>query len=214
MLYDAGMSRPPGFPTLALAALALGILSLAGPAARADIPPSCDSKDSLITCSATDVGKPCQGGGQCFEISCGVGTTAGKVYKCDACPTIIATPADTCTISKLGMACSGADGGTGTCGVVSAYCAGAGGKFVCQTPATATPTGPPSTGAAGTSGGAAGTTGAAGSTGAAGTTGTVVKSDSGCDVVPKPGKPTLIGVGLVVAGIAFFLIDRARRRSR
>lgn len=196
MLYDAAMNRSPGSPTLALAALALAILSLVGPEARADIPPSCGAQDSLITCAATDVGKPCQGGGQCFEIACSNGASSGKVYKCDACPTIIEASTPACSIPTLEMACTGADGGTGTCAPISAHCATGAGKFVCQTPAAARPTGPPG-----------------GGTGDGGTDATV-KADSGCDVAPKPGKPTMIGVGLVAAGIAFFLIDRARRRSR
>ena len=54
------------------------VLFAAAPAARADIPPTCDETPvaSLITCAAADVGKPCQGAGQCYAVSCSV-TTPG-----------------------------------------------------------------------------------------------------------------------------------------
>jgi hypothetical protein len=192
---------------LAAATLTLAVLSLTVRAARADALPDCPSlQDQLITCAAADVGKPCEGGGQCYEMSCSNSGTivAGKIYKCDACPTIIPAT-EPCDYNTMGKACGG-EGGTGNCGVVPPHCITAGvGKFACKAPPAATPTGPPPTGAAGTSG-SAGTTGSAGSTGSMGS--------SGCDVAPRPGKPTLIGLGLVMAGLVFFAIDRARRRNR
>jgi hypothetical protein len=166
-------------------------------ASRADIPPSCDAESSLITCAATDVGKPCQGGGHCFEIPCQSGASAMKVYKCAACPTIVEVPADTCTYAKLGMACSG-DGGTGTCGVVPSYCNTA--KLACQVPAQNDPTGPP-TGSAGADGGGSTDGGAAGS-----------KSSGGCDIAPNPPRPTAIGLGLLAIGVVAFAVARLRRR--
>jgi hypothetical protein len=198
------------------------LLTFCSSTSRADIPPSCDAESSLITCAATDVGKPCQGGGQCFEIACQNGASGMKVYKCAACPTIVAAPADTCTFAKLGMTCSG-DGGTGTCGVVPAYCNA--GKLACQMPAQNVPTGPPTGGAgtgggvtdggAGTGGGSTdgggGTTGAAG-TGSGGAAGN--KSSGGCDIAPNPPKPTAIGLGLLAIGVVAFGVDRVRRRRR
>jgi hypothetical protein len=180
------MMNSRSFASLIVALLLAGWSS----ASRADIPPSCDAESSLITCAATDVGKPCQGGGQCFEIACQSGASAMKVYKCAACPTIVAAPAETCTYAKLGMACSG-DGGTGTCGVVPSYCNTA--KLACQMPAQSVPTGPP-TGGGSTDGGAAG------------------NSSGGCDIAPNPPKPTAIGLGLLAIGAVVFAVDRVRRR--
>jgi hypothetical protein len=225
----AGMTKP------ALAVLSLAVLALTAGAARGDVPPQCAAQDALITCAAADVGKPCQGGGQCYEISCANGyMTGSKVYKCDACPTVVPS-SNECAPSKFGQPC-GADGGTATCGYIPFHCQN--GKYECQTPATAKPTGPPSSGAAGTDGGAAGTgdgtagTGAAGTgaagTGAAGTgtagtgtagtgaagTGGGSTSSGGCDVVPSPSDPTVIGLGLLVVGGVLFLVSWLRRRSR
>ena len=140
---------------------ALVALFAALPAARADIPPTCDMEASLITCAAADVGKPCQGAGQCYAVSC-TATTPGTpttLYKCDACPTVLTTSSVTCSTSNVGTAC----GDGGTCTVLSGWCAAAAGsKYVCTMPAAAQPTGPPTgeTGAAG--GGGSSTSGAAG----------------------------------------------------
>jgi hypothetical protein len=187
-------ARTPARPFFRLpAALALAALALWSPPSRADLLATCDGYASLITCAATDVGKPCQGGGQCFEMSCSSSPTAStptKVYRCDACPTIVAAPAATCTLSNMGTACGDGDGGTGTCAIISPWCQSSTGasKVSCQVPATAKPTGPPAGSSAGTS--------------------------SGCDIAPKPPKPTTIGLGLIAVGLVAFLFDRARRRSR
>jgi hypothetical protein len=178
-----------------LAAIALAIAVLAAPAARADIAPACDSLSALITCAATDVGKPCQGGGKCFEMTCSSTAAGGgsmKLYKCDACPTIIETPAGTCGISNMGTSCGDGDGGTGTCGAIAPHCVTAtSGKYPCHKPATETPTGPPTSG----------TIGSAGSGG------------GGCDVAPRA-TPSAIGVGLVVLGFIFVVVERVRIRRR
>ena len=218
--------------------LALALVGFWSAPSRADLLGSCDALNDLITCAATDVGKPCQGGGKCVAIPCtngqlGAGTT--MFYKCDTCPTIVTAPAGTCSYTNLGSTCAadgGADAGSGTCGIVSSHCqADLGtGKLECLIPATEKPTGPPA-GETGGSGGA-GTTGTAGHSGA-GTAGSGVGSgtagsgaagsaagksstSSGCDIAPKPPKPTQIGLGLglVAIGIVILLVDRARRRSR
>lgn len=176
-------------PSLLLAAVALATISGWSGAARADIPPTCAAQDSLITCAAADVGKPCQGGGECYEIQCSNGSSSGKVYKCDACPTVLPS-ADECSIPNLGQPCT-TDGGTGTCLSRPNHCVTTGTKFACLGPAGPRPTGPPSGGAAGTGGGS-----------------------SGCDIAPNPPKPTMIGLSLVGLGLALLLIERARRRSR
>jgi hypothetical protein len=204
-----------------LAGLALWMVagSFAGKA-RADLLPQCDMGSALITCAAADEGKPCQGGGTCYAISCSSSAaTPGltKVYRCDACPTIVSVPTDTCQVGNLGTACG--DGGAAVCGAIQPYCNTTSDKFVCQIAATAMPTGAP-TGAAGTSGtdagtdatGAAGTTGGAGTTGAAGSGTGAPATTSGCDVAPRPSPTSLIGLGLVVVGLLFFAIDRRRRR--
>jgi hypothetical protein len=176
-----------------VAAATLAVLLLWSGPSRADIPAACDALANLITCAATDVGKPCQGGGQCFEMDCGGGAngmTLMKVYRCDACPTIVAAPAGTCTYSNFGTACGDGDGGSGTCAILSPWCVQATGasKVSCQVPAGAHITGPP----AGEGGG----------------------GSSGCDVVPRPPKPSTIGLGLVAIGIILFAVERIRRRSR
>jgi hypothetical protein len=172
------------------AAFALAALTLWSLPSRADIPPSCDSESSLVTCAATEVGQPCHGGGTCFEMTCG--SSAGplsKVYKCDTCPTIIAAPSGTCTFDNMGSTCGDGDGGTGTCAALRYYCNSTPDKFVCVAPPAA----------ATTDGGA---------------TDKSTASSSGCDVAPRPPKPTTIGLGLVAVGLAAFCIDRARRRAR
>jgi hypothetical protein len=174
----------------AASAVALIFLAISSAPARADILGECIAIN-LITCAATDVGKPCQGGGKCLAVPCskaGASPTATMVYKCDACPTIVGAPAGTCTLGNMGTSCSG-DGGTGTCAIISPQCQTETGadKVSCQIPPTETPTGPP----AGEGG-----------------------SSSGCDVAPKPTTPTAIGLGLVVVGLVAFFVDRARRRSR
>ena len=121
---------------------------------RADIAPTCSAFDSLITCDAEDVGKACQGGGQCYAVSCGTGMT---VYKCDACPAILSAPDAGCEPSKFGTAC----GDGGTCSSTQAYCNTSSTKYVCAGPTPAKPTGPP----AGESGGAGGGNGVAGGSG-------------------------------------------------
>lgn len=173
-----------------LKAAVLGVvLLLAGGTARDDaLPPCAGQFDALITCAAADVGKACQGGGQCYEIGCfnGSGSSSGKIYKCDACPTVVPS-SDECAPPNLGRPC-GADGSAAICGGLWPHCATAGKKFACQTPATDKPTGPPS--------------------------GSATAKSGGCDVVPSPSDPTVIGLGLVVFGVVLFLIDRLRRRSR
>jgi hypothetical protein len=200
-MTKARLRSRTGFPTLA-AALALTALALWSPPSRADILGTCDAYDSLITCAATDVGKACQGGGRCFEMPCAAtpGASTTKVYRCLACPTLIAAPSGTCTMSNFGATCGDGDGGTGTCAVIGSSCQGASGKFACQTPATAQPTGPP----AGSIDGSSDASGTGGTSGAS----------SGCDVVPRPPKPTSIGLGLIALGVVVFAIDRIRRRSR
>ncbi len=186
------MPRPrrPPFHRVALAASAFVLIFIGfsiGPA-RADLLSPCSSLEDGIICAATDVGKPCQGGGACLAMTCynSTQTTShqGMVYLCIACPQIVSVPTGTCTANNMGTACSG-DGGAGTCGITPPACRTTGvDGYSCQTATTARPTGPP----AGEG------------------------SSSGCDVVPKPTKPTTIGLGLIGIGLAVFFIDRARRR--
>jgi hypothetical protein len=201
------------------------VLLAAAPAARADIAPTCDETPvaSLITCAAADVGKPCQGAGQCYAVSCSPvtpPTTTTAEYKCDACPTVVTTGSVTCSTTNIGTAC-----GTGaTCTVLSPWCAGAAGKFVCAIPAPAQPTGPPTgeTGAAGAGG--ASNSGAAGgggtsATGAGGAAGPGPKptpnsgSDNGCTIGAGAESTAGIAGGLVVIGLGFLSLSR-RRRAR
>ena len=194
---------------------------------RADIAPTCSAFDALITCDAKDVGKACQGGGQCYAVSCGTGMT---VYKCDACPAILSAPDAGCAPSKFGTAC----GDGGTCSSTQAYCNTSSTKYVCAGPAPAKPTGPPAGegGAGGGSGGAAtgGASGAAGNSGAggaatggasgaAGNSGTGATacdcgSSGGCDVAPRVSGPGAIALGLLMVGTLALLYDRRRKRRR
>jgi hypothetical protein len=171
---------------------------------RADVAPGCDVFDALITCDAQDVGKACQGGGQCYAVVCGT-TTSMTLYKCDTCPAILSAPDAGCAPSNFGTAC----GDGGVCRSIQDYCTSST-RYVCAGPATGTPTGPP----AGQSGGAGGSTGA----GAAGGTGVAVcpscKSNGGCDVAPRATRPGAIALGLLAAGMIALLYDRRRKRRR
>src|SRR5262249_41757853 len=118
------MPRRPAqkHPRLALAASALALISLAFAAspARADILGECSAITDLIHCAATDVGKPCQGGGECMAIPCSASQKASMVYACDSCPTIVTVPDGTCTLGNMGTTCGNSgDGGTGTCAIIS-----------------------------------------------------------------------------------------------
>jgi hypothetical protein len=124
---------------------------------RADIAPTCSAFDALITCDAKDVGKACQGGGQCYAVSCGTGMT---LYKCDACPAILSAPDAGCAPSKFGTAC----GDGGLCSSTQAYCNTSSTKFICAGATPPKPTGPP----AGEGGGASGSSGMAGGGGPGG----------------------------------------------
>jgi hypothetical protein len=178
---------------------------------RADIPPACDVFDALITCDAKDVGKACQGGGQCYAVACGTSTSM-TLYKCDACPAVLSAPDAGCAPSNFGTAC----GDGGMCSSIQAYCNTSSTKYVCAGAAPAKPTGPP----AGESGGAGGNAGAGGSTGAGGGGGTGVavcpscKSNGGCDVAPRATGPGAIALGLLAAGMIALLYDRRRKRRR
>jgi len=171
-------------PFLASASTLAIVLSLAWtPAARADIPPTCDVEASLITCAAADVGKPCQGAGQCFAVPCSAASSgaATTLYKCDACPTVLATSSVTCSTTNLGTAC-----GTGaTCMVLSSWCAAGGSKFACAMPPATQPSGPPA--GEGSSGG-------------------------GCAVGAGAGSTAGIAGGLVAIGLVFLSLSRRRRR--
>jgi hypothetical protein len=170
---------------------------------RADVAPSCDAFDALITCDAKDVGEACQGGGKCYAMPCNTNMT---VYKCGACPTILVAPDAGCEPSKFGMAC----GDGGTCSSTTTYCPSSESQFVCAGPTPPQPTGPP----AGESGGAGGGTGAGGGGG----TGVAVcpscKSNGGCDVAPRATGPGAIALGLLAAGMLALLYDRRRKRRR
>ena len=198
---------------------------------RADIAPTCGAFDALITCDAKDVGKACQGGGQCYAVSCGTGMT---VYKCDACPAILPAPDAGCEPSKFGTAC----GDGGMCSSTQAYCNTTSTKYVCAGPTPPKPTGPP----AGESGGAGGSatggvgggnatggvgggsaTGGVGGgrvmTGTGGTDAACACGSSagcdvapGCDVVPRATGPAAIALGLLAVGAFAFLYDRRRKR--
>jgi hypothetical protein len=181
--------RPPRL-TLTASAFALISLVFAASPARADVLGECSAITDVIHCAATDVGKPCQGGGKCLAIPCSMSQKASMIYGCDACPTIINVPDGTCTLGNMGSTCGNSgDGGTGTCAIVSPQCQTSTGasKVSCQIPSTEKPTGPP----AGEGG-----------------------SSSGCDIAPRPTTPTAVGLGLIAAGLVAFLVDRARRRSR
>ena len=172
---------------------------------RADIAPSCDSLDTLITCDAKDVGKPCQGAGQCYAETCGNLAAGMTVYKCDVCATVVAAPDGGCDHTPPGTAC----GDGGTCAHLQPFCTSTGG-YACVSPAAAQPTGPP----AGESGGTGGSSGAGGGGG----TGVAVcpscKSSGGCDVAPRATGPGAIALGLLAVGMLAFLYDRRRKGRR
>ncbi len=213
LTYHRPMLRPSTFA----ATLAITLLSLWNSPSRADLLPTCAS-DTAIICAATDVGKPCQGGGKCFEVACENGAYPGKVYNCITCPTIVHAPTGSCTISNLGTTCGDGDGGTGTCGAISPSCNTTSDKFVCQTPAQTVQTNDAGGddaggGSAGSGSGAAGV-GSAGAAGAAVASPGPTSSGGGCDVIPRPPKPGTLAIVLIVFGGVFLIVDRLRRRKR
>src|SRR3569623_687441 len=139
---------------LVLGTMAVALLGWTGPC-RADVAPQCSSLDSLITCDQADVGKPCQGAGQCYAMYCGneaMQSTAG--YKCAACPPVLTVTDGSCSsYPQVGMPC----GAGGTCSVLPSYCltATVTTKLACTGPVPAQPTGPP-LGEGGTGGGPVG----------------------------------------------------------
>jgi MYXO-CTERM domain-containing protein len=199
---------------------ALRVLALIGATAwslpsRADIAPTCDSLDALITCEAKDVGKACQGGGQCYAETCGNLAAGMTIYKCDVCATVVSAPDGGCDHTPPGTAC----GDGGTCAHLQSFCTSTGG-YACVAPSTAQPSGPPAGESGGTAGsGAGGSTGAAGNGGAGGSSGGTggavcpsCKSSGGCDVSPRAAGPGAIALGLLVIGALAFLYDRRRKR--
>jgi hypothetical protein len=217
MSPDLTYHRPMLRPSTFAATLAITLLSLWNSPSRADLLPICGS-GSAVTCAATEVGKPCHGGGKCFEVACENGAYPGKVYNCITCPTIIHAPAGSCAISNMGTTCGDGDGGTGTCGAVSPSCNTTSDKYVCQAPAQTLPATDAGSDAASGGGGAAGArdggagsgSGAAGA--GAGSSGTT--SSGGCDVMPRPPKPGTLAIVLIVFGGVFLIVDRLRRRKR
>src|SRR5665213_838211 len=106
---------------------------------RADIPAACDTLDDLITCDAKDVGKPCQGTGQCYAEVCGTLVSGMTVYKCDVCPTMVSAPDGGCDHTPPGTAC----GDGGTCAHLQSFCNPTTPGYGRVSPTAARPTGPP-----------------------------------------------------------------------
>jgi hypothetical protein len=197
LTYRRPMLRPSTFA----ATLAITVLSLWNSPSRADLLATCGPGTAII-CAATDVGKPCQGGGECLEVRCEASTGPTSVYNCVACPALVHAPSGTCTIANMGTACGDGDGGTGTCGAINPSCNTTSDKYVCQGPAGAAPTGPPPVSSKSDGGGDAAGNGAAGS------------GSGGCDVMPRPPKPGTLAIVLIVFGGVFLIVDRLRRRKR
>jgi hypothetical protein len=112
----------------ALAAFLLaGSITLTRPA-LADVPPMCSDFDTYMPCSKDDVGKSCSNGGTCRTINCGNASSASIVYRCTACPPLIAGDNDggsdagmECTsFTDIGKPCGAAH--AGTCSRPPSYC--------------------------------------------------------------------------------------------
>jgi hypothetical protein len=97
--------------------------------AFADVPPSCADFDSYMPCSKDDVGKTCSNGGTCYTITCSVSLSAGTtLYKCAACPPLVASGSDggadagaeCATLGDIGKSCG--VGNAGTCARTPSYC--------------------------------------------------------------------------------------------
>lgn len=97
--------------------------------AFADVPPTCSEFDDDVTCSSSDVGKPCSGGGTCYEVYCssqpGGGGTSQNLYKCETCPTVLDGDAGTAECNAtgggpaFGASCAN---DAGTCEKLPEYC--------------------------------------------------------------------------------------------
>jgi MYXO-CTERM domain-containing protein len=94
--------------------------------AYADVPPTCSQFDNDVTCSTSDVGKACSGGGTCYEVYCssqaGGGGTSQNLYKCETCPTVLDAGADACVYGSAGPPFGASCAGTGTCEKLPEYC--------------------------------------------------------------------------------------------
>jgi MYXO-CTERM domain-containing protein len=108
-----------------LLAASLGASSLA----FADVPPTCSQFDDDVTCSASDVGNPCSGGGTCYEVYCssqsGGNGSQENLYKCETCPTILDVDAGGAGCTGLGGSPqygSTCAGDAGTCEKLPEYC--------------------------------------------------------------------------------------------
>jgi len=192
-----------------LIAIAVVAGIVAASPARADLILSCSAYSSDITCAAADVGKPCQGAGTCFAFGCSSGSsmTYSMVYRCSTCPTIVASDAGAdggtgCSIPNIGAPCAG--GGICTDVPGPGNCNPTSNKYVCAIPYTGPePTGPP-----------AGENDAGADASVDGIPYNDLVPSSGCDVAPRPSPESLIGLGLIVIGVAFFVVDRKRARRR
>lgn len=98
----------------------------------ADLAPMCSMYDTLAPCAESDQGKPCPSGGSCYKISCVANAMLGQpIYKCAACPSLVAEAADAgdggndagaaCgSFSDMGKACG--EGDKGHCVYGPSYC--------------------------------------------------------------------------------------------
>jgi MYXO-CTERM domain-containing protein len=193
--------------------------------ARADVPPTCSAFDSDVTCSASDVGQPCSGGGTCYEVYCSLGSVGSpdeqNLYKCETCPTVLDVDAgadggSACSLSSFGQSCAG---GLGVCEKAPEWCPFTGAYLPCiaisdagtqassdaaVTTAASDAGGTAAQGDAGAPEGDSGSTSAGGSPSSA--------SSGGCSTSPVANRGRF-AAGLGLAGMIALLLGR-RRRSR
>ena len=215
-----------------LLAASLGASSLA----FADVPPTCSEFDNDVTCSASDVNKPCSGGGTCYEVYCssqsgGMGTSQ-NLYKCETCPTVLDVDAGGADCTGLGGSPafgSPCAGDAGTCEKLPGYCPAPNTTTYlwCVENGTGTMHVPNTDAGGGSSGGSSGSSSGAGSSSgsssggsssggpdasASTTHGGSSSSGGGCAMTPDASRGWFTA-GLGLAGVAALALARLRRRK-
>jgi MYXO-CTERM domain-containing protein len=189
----------------ALLAASLDVTSLV----RADVPPTCSQFDSVVTCTADQVGMPCSAGGTCYQVYCADGlggTNTQNLYKCEVCPTLLDAGVGPdgggpCNYNSYGMPCAD---GRGVCEKAPEWCPSfpAVPYFSCLEPSDA---GPPLVSSDG------GGNPAQSDAGGSGTgPGTPTSSSSGCSASPDANRGWF-AAGLGLVGVVALGLGRRRR---
>jgi len=194
----------------------VGLVAILTPSLASADAASCATVANDVTCTAAEVGTPCPSGGKCVEFSCpdAAGSSSTVVYKCKACPTVVADANQTCNMAQdIGKSC----GTQATCRLSPPDCNL--GYVACLEGAVPTGAGggsasPTTGGAPSSAGGSASGGSSAGTAGTAGAATNAPTTDSGGCSVPSSlaGQPP-IWLFLTV-GFSAFRIARRRQNKK